>query len=182
MRRRAVKVELATSSEDACHIHVYGTQIESALLNLLDNAADASPPGAVVRIEAAPSARDAREGIELRVHDSGKGIDAGTLAHIFDPFFSTKAVGEGTGLGLSLARRFVEEHAGELSIESKIGEGTTARLWLPASHANTRPGREVRRTPPARPRRRRRGGRSRNARLGSLGRSMCRRVGAPLRG
>jgi signal transduction histidine kinase len=90
----------------------------------------------VVRIEAAPSARHSRDGVELRVHDDGKGIDAGTLDHIFDPFFSTKPVGEGTGLGLPLARRFVEEHEGELSIESNAGKGTTARLWLPASHAN----------------------------------------------
>ncbi|HEY3356041.1 MAG TPA: ATP-binding protein, partial [Polyangia bacterium] len=52
---------------------------------------------------------------------------------IFDPFFTTKPAGEGTGLGLPLARRFVEEHEGALSIESAPGEGTTARLWLPRS-------------------------------------------------
>ena len=107
------------------------TQIESALLNLVDNAVDASPVGGVVRIEAAPCARDCRQGVEVRVRDHGTGIEPDVLSHIFDPFFTTKPAGDGTGLGLSLARRFVEGQEGHLWIESRVGEGTTARLWLP---------------------------------------------------
>jgi signal transduction histidine kinase len=67
------------------------------------------------------------------VCDRGTGIDPAVLSRVFDPFFTTKTAGLGTGLGLPLARQFVEEHEGRLSIESRRGEGTTVRLWLPIS-------------------------------------------------
>ena len=105
--------------------------MESALLNLVLNAVDASPVGGVVRIEAAPCEREGRPGMEVRVRDHGTGIDPDVLPRVFDPFFTTKPAGAGTGLGLSLSRRFVEGHEGHLWIESRAGEGTTVRVWLP---------------------------------------------------
>jgi two-component system sensor kinase len=132
-RHRDIEIEVATRPSDHSRVRVSRTQIESALLNLVDNAVDASPPGAVVRIEAEPSDRDGRHGVEVRVRDRGAGLDPDVLARAFDPFFTTKPQGRGTGLGLPLARQFVEDHEGRLSIESRPGEGTTVRLWLPAS-------------------------------------------------
>jgi signal transduction histidine kinase len=130
-QRRHVAIDLALSRADACRVRASRTQIESALLNLVHNAVDASPPGAPVRIEAEPAERDGRLGVEVRVRDRGAGIDPDVLSRALDPFFTTKPQGRGTGLGLPLARQFVEDHDGRLSIESRPGEGTTVRIWLP---------------------------------------------------
>ncbi len=62
-------------------------------------------------------------------------MDRAVLARVFDPFFTTKPAGQGTGLGLPLSRRFVENHGGELSIQSEVGTGTTVRIWLPTHEA-----------------------------------------------
>ncbi|HEY3359799.1 MAG TPA: BREX system ATP-binding domain-containing protein [Polyangia bacterium] len=133
VRRHHVRLELQLPPPGACRVYVARAPIESALINLIDNAADASPQGAVVQIEAAPRERASRPGVEVCVRDHGAGIEPALLARIFDPFFTTKPVGQGTGLGLPLARRFVEGQEGQLSIESAPGQGTTARLWLPVS-------------------------------------------------
>jgi two-component system NtrC family sensor kinase len=78
-----------------------------------------------------PCEREGRLGVEISVSDRGTGMTPEVLSRVFDPFFTTKPAGTGTGLGLSLARRFVEGHEGRLSLESRAGEGTTARVWLP---------------------------------------------------
>jgi signal transduction histidine kinase/tetratricopeptide (TPR) repeat protein len=135
MRRRDVRVDLEVPPPGTCLVTVSPTEIESALLNVLDNAADASPDGATIRMEAAACRRGARAGVEVRVVDRGRGIDRETLAQVFDPFFTTKPAGQGTGLGLPLSRRFVEGHGGELAVESRVGAGTTVRIWLPAQEA-----------------------------------------------
>ena len=135
LRRHDVKLDLDLPPAGECLVHVSLTEIESALLNVLDNAADASPPGGVVRIEAVAGPRNSRPGVELRVSDRGTGIDRELLSRIFDPFFTTKPVGQGTGLGLPLSRRFVEAHGGELTLESRPGEGTVAHIWLPTRDA-----------------------------------------------
>jgi signal transduction histidine kinase/tetratricopeptide (TPR) repeat protein len=131
VRRHDVRLELEMPPPDACRVRVSPTQIESALLNLVDNAADASPSGAAIQIEAVACPRASRRGVEVRVRDHGAGIERDVLPRIFDPFFTTKPVGQGTGLGLPLARQFIEGHGGELSVESRPGEGTTVLLWLP---------------------------------------------------
>jgi two-component system sensor kinase len=131
MRRRDVKVELNIPPPGAFLVRVSPTEIESALLNVLDNAADASPPGGTILIEAVACSRASCPGVEVRVADQGAGIDREVLPRIFDPFFTTKPVGQGTGLGLPLSRQFVEAQGGELSLESRPGHGTTVRLWLP---------------------------------------------------
>jgi signal transduction histidine kinase/Tfp pilus assembly protein PilF len=131
-RQRDTAVEVSLPP-DSCLVRVSRTQIESALMNVVDNAIDASPRGGAVRIEAVLCERERRRGVEVRVCDRGTGIDPAVLSRVFDPFFTTKTAGLGTGLGLPLARQFVEEHEGRLSIESRRGEGTTVRLWLPIS-------------------------------------------------
>jgi two-component system sensor kinase len=129
--RKETTIELAMPPPGTCRVRVSRTHIESALLNLLDNAIDASPRGAVVRMEAVPCERTSRRGVELRVLDRGGGLEPDVLSRAFDPFFTTKPQGQGTGLGLPLARQFVEDHDGTLSVESRPGEGTAAVIWLP---------------------------------------------------
>jgi len=93
----------------------------------LDAVNDSSSLGAV----AVTAGRHVNGGITFTVTDSGSGIAADTLARVFDPFYTTKPVGKGTGLGLSICRGIVQAHDGQLSIESRLGAGTTATLSLP---------------------------------------------------
>jgi signal transduction histidine kinase len=100
------------------------------LVNLLTNAVQASESGTVVHLNAQlQESWKNGSAIVITVADSGPGIAAGALGSVFTPFFTTRK--NGTGLGLSLARKIVEGHGGELDLESTPGSGTTARLVLP---------------------------------------------------
>jgi signal transduction histidine kinase len=80
------------------------------------------------------------------VRDTGTGMDAATLARVTEPFFTTKPQGQGTGLGLAMARGFAEQSGGALQLESEPSRGTTVTLWLPGvepSEAAALPRREV---------------------------------------
>jgi putative addiction module CopG family antidote len=117
---------------------VDANQLENALLNLVINARDAMPQGGRVGITLANVRQEAREietpagdYVEIRVSDTGSGMPPEVLARAFDPFFTTKPVGQGTGLGLSMIYGFAKQSGGEVSITSKVGEGTTVRLLLP---------------------------------------------------
>jgi signal transduction histidine kinase len=112
-------------------------QIELAILNLTINARDAMPSGGTICISvdrAAPPAekhlRDA-EYLRIRIADTGAGMDAATLKRAIEPFFSTKPQGKGTGLGLSMVHGLVLQLGGALDLDSAVGKGTTATLWLP---------------------------------------------------
>jgi PAS domain S-box-containing protein len=114
-------------------------QLELALLNLVVNARDAMPNGGNIVI-AAKEARidptpDAQRFICLSVVDSGEGMDAETLARATEPFFTTKGVGKGTGLGLPMVHGVAHQSGGRLILKSEKGCGTTAELWLPCSVA-----------------------------------------------
>jgi signal transduction histidine kinase len=105
------------------------------LINLLINARQAMPGGGVVRLRVAPDASGRLA--ELSVIDHGVGIAPENLRRIFDPFFSTKTSPDasglgGTGLGLSVCRDIVEAHHGRLRAESRLGQGSTFTLILPA--------------------------------------------------
>jgi signal transduction histidine kinase len=97
------------------------------LVNLLTNAYDASEPGAQVRMNV--SKRDAD--VTIVVSDQGEGISKQHLEHIFEPFFTTKRPGEGTGLGLSLVYKIVQDHGGRIDVHSDQGQGTRVSLCLP---------------------------------------------------
>ena len=101
-------------------------QLKLALLNLLLNALQASAPGGTVAITTA----EEPAGLTIDIRDSGEGISQERLARVFDVFFTTRE--GGTGLGLPIARRIIEEHGGSLSLTSAIGQGTTAHLLLPS--------------------------------------------------
>lgn len=114
-------------------------QVEMALLNLGVNARDAMPDGGTLRISAVlddlgPGHRSGLPNgryIRLTVSDSGTGMDEGTLRRAVEPFFSTKGVGRGTGLGLSMVHGLASQLGGALGIQSRVGVGTSIDLWLP---------------------------------------------------
>jgi PAS domain S-box-containing protein len=118
-------------------------QLEAALLNLAVNARDAMPAGGVLRIEGQEEViglthiSGLPEGnyVHLWVQDNGIGMDAKTLAQATEPFFTTKGVGKGTGLGLPMVHGMAEQLGGRLRLDSRLGEGTTVELWLPSHHA-----------------------------------------------
>ncbi len=117
--------------------------LEQVVVNLCVNARDAMPGGGRLRLSTdlvtvdentARASHNARAGkyVRLSVSDTGCGIDAATLRRIFEPFYTTKDIGQGTGLGLSIVHDVVKQHAGWVEVESVVGEGTTFRVLLPA--------------------------------------------------
>ncbi|HET6184308.1 MAG TPA: PAS domain-containing protein [Acetobacteraceae bacterium] len=125
------------------------TQLETALVNLATNARDAMPEGGRLTLSADsetvtdPLAHRAGLSpgayVRLRVGDTGVGMSAETLARASEPFFTTKPIGQGTGLGLAMARGFAEQSGGALAIDSRVGGGTTVTLWFPAAAAQRPP-------------------------------------------
>ncbi len=107
-------------------------ELETLLLILLSNAADAVATGGNIAI----AAKEADEGnVEITISDDGCGIPAESLARIFEPFYTTKPVGKGTGLGLAIAKNIVSQHGGSIRLESGSGRGTRAIVELPATAA-----------------------------------------------
>ena len=116
-------------------------QLENALLNLCINARDAMPEGGRMTIETANLRLDAREAearelqsgdyIAVSVTDTGTGMSAEVVQRAFDPFYTTKPIGEGTGLGLSMVYGFARQSNGHVGIHSEVGHGTSVRLVLP---------------------------------------------------
>src|SRR6202034_3107407 len=104
------------------------------------NARDAMPRGGNLilsattdEVEAGRASEEPPAGSYIRfvVEDTGSGMSAATLARAMEPFFTTKPIGKGTGLGLAMARGFAEQSGGRLRIESTPGQGTTVKLWFP---------------------------------------------------
>lgn len=127
------------------------TQLHQVLLNLGVNARDAMPKGGTLTLGAANETLDesrarrwpnARPGpyVRLSVRDTGKGIHPALLDKIFEPFFSTKQPGQGTGLGLSTAQSIVKAHGGFLRVRSEERKGTEFQVFLPATQAEAPPG------------------------------------------
>lgn len=108
-------------------------QLQQVLVNLVLNALDASTAGGAVRLSASPDDGAGRASIEVR--DQGVGIATGDLARIFDPFWTTKKRGQGTGLGLAVVAQVVRNHGGVVSVASAPGEGTTVTVHWPLAGA-----------------------------------------------
>jgi signal transduction histidine kinase/ActR/RegA family two-component response regulator len=123
-------------------------QLETALVNLAVNARDAMPEGGTLTLSASVAHFRAFDGgtrlppgayVCLAVSDTGTGMDAETLARACEPFFTTKPRGQGTGLGLAMARSFAEGSGGALAIDSAPGSGTRVSIWLPIAGDAARP-------------------------------------------
>jgi signal transduction histidine kinase/CheY-like chemotaxis protein len=120
-------------------VSVDPNQLEMALLNLAVNARDAMADGGTLTIGLSRHQLTREEGglvpgtyVRLTVRDTGHGMDETTLAKAIEPFFSTKSVGKGTGLGLSMVHGLADQSGGAFRLESALGVGTSAHLWLPA--------------------------------------------------
>jgi PAS domain S-box-containing protein len=124
---------------DVAPVLTDANQLETALLNLAVNARDAMPGGGTLTIEAANAAVDSESAlglppgdyVRLSVVDEGEGMDEETLARATEPFYTTKGVGKGTGLGLPMVHGLAEQSGGRLALYSQLGEGTRIELWLP---------------------------------------------------
>jgi PAS domain S-box-containing protein len=122
-------------------IRIDGAQLENAILNLAINARDAMPDGGRITIETANKWLDERAARErdlspgqylsVCVSDTGTGMSAEVMERAFDPFYTTKPLGQGTGLGLSMIHGFVRQSGGQVRIYSEVGQGTTVCLYLP---------------------------------------------------
>lgn len=126
-----------------CAAYVDRAQLELALINLIINARDAMPAGGTIKIEVANrrvgtgefESVFAGEYVRIAVVDTGTGISPADIEKVTEPFFTTKDVGKGSGLGLSMVYGFAKQSGGAFTIESDLGKGTTAALWLPCAPA-----------------------------------------------
>ena len=142
-RLLGTNIKIATTLDPRdCLVHADHGQIEQVVMNLAINARDAMPEGGVLGIETEAvvlSAAEAKhrfhapagEYVILRVADNGCGMEESTLQHAFEPFYTTKALGEGTGLGLATVYGIVGQSGGYIALDSEPGDGTVFELLLP---------------------------------------------------
>lgn len=140
----AIRV-LVTAQPGIAPVFADRGQLETVLVNLATNARDAMPDGGTLTLSAdfglghpKPDQLGLEPSIRIAVTDTGTGMTSGVLARASEPFFTTKAQGKGTGLGLAMAKGFAEQSGGALQIESEPGRGTAVALWLPPADQGTR--------------------------------------------
>jgi signal transduction histidine kinase len=102
-------------------------KINQVLHSLLLNAIQASSPGKAIHIRT----KSEQGGAFIEVEDQGTGIEAANLPHLFEPFYTTKPIGQGAGLGLAMSYGIVRDHGGTIHVTSEVGRGSTFRVWLP---------------------------------------------------
>ncbi len=139
-------IEIRTDLPGSAVVEADPSEIHQALMNLATNAGQAMPEGGTLHVSVEHLDLDAAACAEhqgltpglyvcLTVRDTGCGMDADTLGRIFEPYFTTKAVGEGTGLGLAVVHGITKSLAGDVAVTSEPGAGTAFHLYLPAADA-----------------------------------------------
>ena len=140
-------IELVTSlASPLASVSADQSQIEQVIMNLAVNARDAMPQGGRLTIETATLELDAAfvaahrgatagAHVMLAIHDTGTGIDADVMTHLFEPFYSTKERGKGTGLGLATVYGIVKQSQGYIAVDTELGHGSRFRVYLPATDA-----------------------------------------------
>ncbi|MEJ2608225.1 MAG: ATP-binding protein [Anaerolineales bacterium] len=142
MLPETVRIEFE-SGDDEYTVNADPTRMQQILLNLALNARDAMPMGGLLQVELNHLRVDKKvaakmpelpsgDWVRLTVTDDGSGISADVMPHIFNPFFSTKAPGKGSGLGLAQVYGIVKQHGGYITVDSLPGKGTTFDIFLPA--------------------------------------------------
>jgi PAS domain S-box-containing protein len=125
---RARHIEIERDVSDVGVIMGDRDRLEQVFLNLIVNAADAMPNGGTLSVRVAPIEEDR---VEIGIEDTGHGIDAESLDRIFEPFYTSKERGKGTGLGLVVSRSIVLDHSGSIDVASELGKGTKFVIRLP---------------------------------------------------
>ncbi len=131
-----------TLGDNLWYVRADGPQLEQVLVNVVVNARDAMPGGGHLTVRTGnrvledgaivlPRAMPAGEYVEIAISDTGTGMDEETLAHVFEPFYTTKPVGQGTGLGLAMCYGIIRQHHGVIWIESAPQRGSTVYILLP---------------------------------------------------
>jgi CheY-like chemotaxis protein len=127
-------IDLRTEAVEDAHVMGWPSRLREVLTNLIFNAVDALPNGGAIDLRA----QHVGDSIVVEVADSGVGMPPAVRERIFDPFFSTKEE-RGTGLGLTMVLATIEQHGGQIAVDSTPGHGTTFRITLPAAHETTAP-------------------------------------------
>ena len=162
MLRRLIREDIRFEAKSELHlwpIMADPGQMEQVIVNLVVNARDAMPSGGEITIETSNIAlgEDSAHGHEdmkpgpfvmLSVTDTGHGMSEEVQSHIFEPFYTTKPEGEGTGLGLATIHGIIKQHGGDILVESMEGVGTTFKIYLPASMSDIEKEPEEREAPP----------------------------------
>ena len=132
------RIQVIKHFADLPLIPCYPNRLNQVFMNLLINACQSIQGQGEIRINTALVDHQ----LKISISDTGTGIKKNHLDKIFDPGFTTKGVGVGTGLGLSISARIIQEHRGEIAVESEVGKGTTFTITLPVSisrHATVSP-------------------------------------------
>lgn len=124
----AEKGELRVDLEPLPDVECLASQLNQVFMNLILNALDAIDDGGSITVRTGTLDE---ERVFVEVEDDGPGIDEATLKRIFDPFYTTKSVGEGTGLGLAISMKIAKNHGGKIEVTTALGEGTTFRVVIP---------------------------------------------------
>jgi len=137
--RSTLKI-VASEFKSKCHIETdlseiplisgHKGEISQVLMNLLVNAGHAVDNGGLIKV----STTNSETAIQIVIADNGSGISEENMSKLYDPFFTTKPVGKGTGLGLSITFGIIQDHGGEIDVQSEVGTGTTFTIELPVDH------------------------------------------------
>ncbi len=125
------KTDIQTDLAELLPIYGDHSALSQVFMNLCTNARDAMPDGGTLRIDA----KKEKNRVTVAITDTGCGMDEETVKKIFDPFFTTKEPGRGTGLGLSTAYGIVKNHGGEIQVQSRVGKGTSFKIFFPLPDA-----------------------------------------------
>ncbi len=125
------KIDVQIDVPESLYVIGDSSGLTQVLMNLCTNARDAMPEGGELRLEA----RQEGEKAVAIISDNGPGMDRETMEKCFDPFFTTKEVGQGTGLGLSTSYGIIDNHNGEIHVDSQPGKGTVFKVYLPLDSA-----------------------------------------------
>ncbi|MGL4233374.1 MAG: sensor histidine kinase, partial [Casimicrobium sp.] len=130
------KVEIVRDFSPVPKIKCSPSQINQVFLNIITNAVHAMPEGRTEpgRITLSTS-RAGEDQVRIDIADNGSGIPADVLPKIFDPFFTTKEIGKGTGMGLSISYKIIQEHGGKITVDTEPGVGTMFSIYLPVQAA-----------------------------------------------
>lgn len=127
---RGIRVQTEWPGETVT-IYADAGYLQQVFLNLINNSMDAMPHGGGLRVRLAGPSKDGLQQVTVEIEDTGEGIPPETLAHIFEPMFTTKRMGTGTGLGLAVCEEIVRRHSGTIGVESGVGRGTRFTVALP---------------------------------------------------